>query len=229
MNTQNINRRIRLVMQLRNQGITDTRVLSAIEKVPRHEFVPAAVKDQAWDDIALPIACGQTISQPYIVAAMTQVLEVTDRDKVLEIGTGCGYQTAVLAHLCRRVYSIERHRPLRDEAEKRLESLKLRNVTTLAADGMLGWPAQAPFDKIIVTAAAREKPPQALIDQLKVGGLLVIPVGESGAQVLRRYKKESDDAYSVKDLMKVRFVPLLPDMAKSGEEDAEKKKGNRSI
>lgn len=218
MNAHNLNDRIRLIMKLRNMGITDTDVLSAMEKVPRDFFVPDAVKSQAWDDIALPIGQGQTISQPFVVASMTAALKLNDREKVLEIGTGCGYQTAVLAKLCRRVYSIERHKPLLEEAEKRFEELKIRNVTAIAGDGMKGWPTiggidQAPFDKIIVTAAAAKKPPAALLDQLVVGGIMVVPVDEGGKQVLRRYKKESDDTYAIKDLMDVRFVPLLPDVA----------------
>jgi protein-L-isoaspartate(D-aspartate) O-methyltransferase len=224
MNTQDINRRVRLVMDLRRKGITDAKVLGAMERVPRDAFVPAAVKDQAWEDMALPIGRGQTISQPYIVAAMTQALALSDRDKVLEIGTGCGYQSAVLAKLCRRVYTIERHEVLLERAEGMFEALRLRNITAIAGDGMKGWPKingmqQAPFDKIIVTAAAREKPPQALLDQLKVGGVMVIPVGPSGEQSLKLYKKESDEAYSVRDLMAVRFVPLLPDIAKDDEEN----------
>ncbi len=218
MNTQDINRRIRLVMDLRRKGIADAKVLGAIERVPRDEFVPREVRDQAWDDMALPIGRGQTISQPFVVASMTQALKLSDRDKVLEIGTGCGYQSAILAKLCRRVYTIERHKPLLERAEAKFEDLKLRNITAIAADGMKGWPRmngidQAPFDKIIVTAAAREKPPQALLDQLKIGGVMVIPVGGSGEQVLKLYKKESDEAYSTRDLMAVRFVPLLPDVA----------------
>ena len=209
-------------MDLRRKGVTDAAVLGAMERVPRDEFVPSAVKDQAWDDMALPIGRGQTISQPYVVASMTQALDLSDRDKVLEIGTGCGYQTAILAKLCRRVYTIERHRILLERAEVRFEALKLRNVTALAGDGMKGWPRihgidQAPFDKIIVTAAAREKPPQALLDQLKPAGVMIIPVGPSGDQMLRRYKKESEEAYSVSDLMPVRFVPLLPDIAADSE------------
>ncbi len=218
MNTQAINKRIRLIMDLRNKGITDTNVLSAIERVPRDEFVPAHSQDQAWEDMALPIGLGQTISQPFVVATMTQALKLSDRDKVLEIGTGCGYQAAVLARLCRRVYTIERHKHLSKDAEKRMEGLRIRNVTAIAADGMKGWPTisgidQAPFDKIIVTAAARSKPPQALLDQLKIGGLMIIPVGESGAQILKLYRKESEEAYSVRDVMPVRFVPLLPDVS----------------
>lgn len=219
MNTQNINKRIRLIMTLRNKGITDTAVLSAMEKIPRDLFVPEAVLDQAWDDLALPIGRGQTISQPFVVASMTQALKITDRDKVLEIGTGCGYQCAVLAKLCRRVYTIERHKPFVGDAEKRFSALRLNNVTAIAADGMKGWPKingidQAPFDKIIVTAAARERPPPALLDQLRDGGLMVIPIATEAGQVLRLYRKESGDAYSLKDLMPVRFVPLLPDVVK---------------
>jgi protein-L-isoaspartate(D-aspartate) O-methyltransferase len=217
MNPSDINDRIRLIMHLRTAGITDTNVLSAMEKVPRDKFVPEAVKHKAWEDMALPIGQGQTISQPLVVATMTAALQLSDRDKVLEIGTGCGYQTSILSKLCRRVYTIERHKPLLVEAEKRFEELKLRNITAIAADGMKGWPKigpgeQEPFDKIIVTAAARKKPPEELLNQLKVGGLMVIPVGEAGDQVLRRYKKESEDTFAVKDLMDVRFVPLLPDM-----------------
>ncbi len=205
-------------MDLRRKGITDAKVLGAMERVPRDAFVPREVRDQAWEDMALPIGRGQTISQPYVVAAMTAALKLSDRDKVLEIGTGCGYQSAILAHLCRRVYTIERHKPLLTRAESMFEELRLRNITALAADGMKGWPRmngidQAPFHKIIVTAAAREKPPQALLNQLKDGGMMIIPVGESGDQVLKLYRKESDEAYAVKDLLPVRFVPLLPDIA----------------
>ena len=222
MNTQDINRRIRLVMDLRNKGITDANVLGAMERIPRDEFVPAAVKDQAWDDMALPIGRGQTISQPLVVASMTQALKLSDRDKVLEIGTGCGYQSAILSKLCRRVYTIERHKPLLEGAEAMFETLKLRNITALAGDGMKGWPKingidQAPFDKIIVTAAAKEKPPQALLDQLREGGMMIIPIGPSGDQWLKLYTRESDEAYAVKDLMPVRFVPLLPDIAPDDE------------
>ena len=226
MNTQDMNKRIRLIMDLRKKGIKDTNVLAAIERVPREQFVPDAVRDQAWDDIALPIGCGQTISQPYVVARMTEALEISDRDKVLEIGTGCGYQCAVLAHLCRRVYSIERHKPLLEKAEKRLDQIKLRNYTAIVGDGMKGWPTingidQAPFDKIICTAAARREPPVALFKQVKVGGMMIIPVDDGqGTQTLKLYRKESDEAYAVKDLMPVRFVPLLPDIAARSESAA---------
>ncbi|MCF8496314.1 MAG: protein-L-isoaspartate(D-aspartate) O-methyltransferase [Alphaproteobacteria bacterium] len=216
--TQDANKRIRLVMHLRRMGIADSRVLGAMEKVPRDAFVGPELKHQAWEDTALPIGRGQTISQPYIVALMTQALELKGRETVLEIGTGCGYQTAILAHLCRRIYTIERHKPLLEDAEKRFEALRLRNITAIAGDGMKGWPRingiePEPFDRIIVTAAAREKPPQALKDQLKPGGLMVIPVGGSGEQVLKLYRKESEDTFAVRDLAPVRFVPLLPDLA----------------
>ncbi len=218
MNIQAANKRIRLIMELRTAGITDTAVLSAIERVPREEFVPMHSRDQAWENIALPIGLGQTISQPFVVAIMTQSLKITDRDKVLEIGTGCGYQAAVLSHLARRVYTIERHKALLRDAELRFTALRLRNITAIAADGMKGWPKingidQAPFDKIIVTAAARGNPPQALIDQIRIGGSMIIPVGEPGAQMLKLYRRESEDAYAVKDILPVRFVPLLPDVS----------------
>lgn len=218
MNIQAANKRIRLIMALRTQGITDTNVLSALERVPRDYFVPSYAIDQAWEDTALPIGLGQTISQPYVVAFMSQALEITDREKVLEIGTGCGYQAAVLSHLARRVYTIERFKDLSKTAEKRFEDLKIRNITPIAADGMKGWPSIAghnpePFDKIIVTAAAKGKPPQALIDQIKVGGKMIIPVGGVGEQVLKLYTRESEEAYSVRDMLSVRFVPLLPQVS----------------
>lgn len=207
-------RKIRLIMHLRNMGISDTRVLSAIEKVPRERFVPPEFADHAYEDRALPIGRGQTISQPYVVALMTQALEIGERDKVLEIGTGSGYQTCILAHLCRRVYTIERHRPLLPQACGIFRELNLHNITEMAGDGMKGWPAQAPFDRMIVTAAAMREPPQALMEQLKVGGIMIVPVAiDNVDQVLRRYCKESEDTWSVSDILPVRFVPLLPDVA----------------
>ncbi len=212
------NRKIRLVMSLRKSGIQDTDVLSAIERVPREHFIPDALSDQAYEDIAVPIGLGQTISQPFVVAKMTEALELSDLHKVLEIGTGTGYQACVLSKICRRVYTIERHRPLHEIAEANFKTLGLRNITTLCGDGMRGWPKihnieQAPFDRVIVTAAAREKPPTKLIEQLSVGGIMVAPVGRAGEQMLKRYKKESEDTWSVSDIMPVRFVPLLPDIA----------------
>lgn len=206
--------KIRLIMTLRQQGITDTDVLSAMEKVPRELFVTEQFLDQAYENTALPIGSGQTISQPLVVALMTQELELTDRDKVLEVGTGSGYQAAVLSHLCRRVYTIERHRDLLEKAKKKFEQLNLRNITEMVGDGMKGWRAQAPFDKIIVTAGAVEKAPEALKDQLKIGGIMVIPVGDDpNSQMLKKYTKQDDDLFSVIDLLPVRFVPLLPNVA----------------
>ncbi len=213
-------RKKQLIDHLRaNSGITDERVLAAMESIPRERFVLKASELEAWEDIALPIEEGQTISQPTVVATMTQALELTDRHKVLEIGTGSGYQACILSKLCRRVYTIERHKPLLDSAEVMFKELKLANVTTICADGMRGWPRihgidQHPFDRVIVTCAAREAPPPALIEQLCIGGIMVIPIGPPGEQMLKRYKKESDESYSYRDIMPVRFVPLLPDVAK---------------
>ncbi len=210
-------RKIRLIMSLRNSGITNTDVLSAMERVPRELFVPAAMQDQAYEDIALPIGLGQTISQPLVVATMTQALEISDRDKILEIGTGCGYQAAILAKLCRRVYTIERHKPLFELAQKHFDALKTRNLTAICGDGMRGWPEQAPFDKIICTAAAFKQPPDAFFEQLKTGGIMIVPVGDEIMQTLRKYKKEAEDTWSSVDLLPVRFVPLLPDVARNSE------------
>jgi protein-L-isoaspartate(D-aspartate) O-methyltransferase len=202
-------RKIRLIMALRRSGITDTAVLAAIERIPREAFLPEAFHDQAYEDKALPIGQGQTISQPQIVALMTQALEVTNRHKVLEIGTGSGYQTAVLARLARRVYTIERHRALLQEAEQRLAGLQVHNVTAVAGDGMKGWPAQAPFDRIIVTAAAAEMP-ETLLGQLAVGGIMVLPIGpERGDQELIKIRR-TETGFETEKLCDVRFVPLLP-------------------
>jgi protein-L-isoaspartate(D-aspartate) O-methyltransferase len=199
---------LRLLMELRGLGIIDPRTLGAIERVPRDAFVPAAFRDQAWENVALPIGHAQTISQPLVVALMTQALEVGDRHKVLEIGTGSGYQTAVLAKLCRRVFTMERHRGLLKEAEKRFAELKLHNITTRFGDGTKGWPEQAPFDRIIVTAAAPALP-EILRDSLAVGGILVAPVGgERRDQQLVRVSRRDGD-FITEDLGPVRFVPLV--------------------
>ena len=206
---------LRLLMELRGLGITDARALGAIERVPRDAFVPAAFRDQAWENVALPIGQAQTISQPLVVALMTQALEVGDRHKVLEIGTGSGYQAAVLSKLCRRVFTMERHRGLLKDAEKRFAELKLHNVTTRFGDGSKGWPEQLPFDRIIVTAAAPTVP-QLLIDSLGEGGILVAPVGEERRdQQLLRIRRNG--GIVTEDLGPVRFVPLvagLPRVAK---------------
>ena len=202
-------RKIRLIMLLRRSGINDTAVLAAVERIPREDFVPESFHDQSYEDKALPIGQGQTISQPQIVALMTQALELTPRHKVLEIGTGSGYQAAVLARLSRRVYTIERHRPLLQEAEQRFAKLRINNITSIAGDGMKGWPAQAPFDRIIVTAAAAE-PPETLLGQLAIGGIMVLPLGpERGDQELFKVRR-TEEGIETEKLCDVRFVPLLP-------------------
>lgn len=203
---------IRLIMALRRQGIADARVLSAIERVPRELFVPEAFADQAYEDMALPIECGQTISQPLVVAYMTQALELGERMRVLEVGTGSGYQAAVLAHLCRRVYTIERYRTLMREAEERFRKLGLTNITTRVADGVRGWPEQAPFDRIILTAAA-ETLPQPLIEQLKPDGVMVLPLGGPKEQSLMRVRLTAK-GLRMEELLPVRFVPLIESVAK---------------
>ncbi len=208
MNTER--RKIRLIMDLRQLGVSDATVLSAIERVPREQFVPAQFQDQAYDNIALPIGEGQTISQPLIVGLMTQALEVGERMRVLEIGTGSGYQAAVLSQLCRRVYTIERHRSLLKETTQRLARLGIHNVTAIVGDGARGWPEQAPFERIIVTAAAKVAPP-ALEDQLAVGGIMVIPIGKrSWSQKIVRLRR-SEEGFETEKLWPVRFVPLIRD------------------
>ena len=199
---------LHLLMELRGLGVSDARVLGALERVPREIFVPATFKDQAYENVALPIGHGQTISQPLVVALMTEALEVGERHKVLEIGTGSGYQTAVLARLCRRIFSIERHRALLKEAEKRFAELRLHNVTSRFGDGTKGWPEQAPFDRIIVTAAAPELPGK-LLGSLAEGGVLVAPVGEERRdQRLIRIRRK-DGTSVTEELGPVRFVPLV--------------------
>ncbi|WP_291842912.1 protein-L-isoaspartate(D-aspartate) O-methyltransferase [Maricaulis sp.] len=206
-------RMIQLVMSLRGGGVTDAKVMGALERTPRHLFVPQRFGDQAYDDRALPIDCGQTISQPLIVALMTQALKLDDRCKVLEIGTGSGYQAAVLARLARRVYSVERYRTLSREAEARFEGLRLTNIVTRIGDGTLGWPEQAPFDRIILTASAPTRP-DAILAQLKEGGIAVAPVDRETRQVLVRYVRDGD-TISETDLMDVRFVPLVKGEARA--------------
>ncbi len=203
---------IRLLMELRRLGVTDAAVLGAIERVPREKFVLPQFLDQAYENIALPIGEGQTISQPIVVGMMTQALELNDRCKVLEVGTGSGYQTAVLAPLCRRIYSIERHKILLKETEKRFRELRLTNVTAIAGDGSRGWPEQAPFDRIMVTCAGKTLP-EILIAQLAVGGVMIVPVGSrsSDQEVLR--VRRTAEGYSTESLFPVRFVPLVSDSA----------------
>lgn len=195
-----------LLRQLIDQGIRDERVLAAIANVPREAFVDEAFAHQAWENMALPIGFGQTISQPYIVARMTEQLLVNNPEKVLEIGTGSGYQTAVLAQLVKHVFSVERIKSLQYQARRRLQRLDLHNVSTRHGDGWGGWPTKAPFDAIIVTAAARIVP-DALIHQLKNGGRLIIPVGENSQELLLIEKQGHRVTSEVLEM--VRFVPLV--------------------
>ena len=203
-----LQKKLRLLMELRRAGIGDARVLGAIEKTPREKFVPPAFEDQAYENWALPIGQGQTVSQPYVVALMTEKLELGDRHNALEIGTGSGYQTAVLSRLCRRVFSVERHRQLLRDAERRFAELRLRNIVCRFGDGTKGWPEQVPYDRVLLTAAAAEVP-ATLIDGLAPGGVLVAPVGEDHRdQQLVRIRRH-DHGFSTEDLGLVRFVPLV--------------------
>ncbi|MBA98113.1 MAG: protein-L-isoaspartate(D-aspartate) O-methyltransferase [Sulfitobacter sp.] len=214
-NITNAERKMQFLYALRSKGVTETRVLNAMEQIDRGPFIRGLFASRAYEDMPLPIACGQTISQPSVVALMTQALEVTPRDKVLEVGTGSGYQAAILSKLARRVYTIDRHRRLVQEARQIFEDLALTNITAIIADGSFGLPEQAPFDRIIVTAAA-EDPPGPLLAQLKVGGIMVVPVGQSDAvqHLIRVRKTESGLEYD--ELRKVRFVPLLEGLGKDG-------------
>lgn len=207
--------KIKLVMDLRARGIRDTRVMEAIETTPRELFVEDAFVDQAYKDQSLPISCGQTISQPYIVAFMTEQLGLNDRSMVLEIGTGSGYQAAILSKLCRRVFTIERYLTLSRQAQSRFEKLRLRNITTLVGDGYRGWPQQAPFAHIIVTAAAPEVP-EKLVEQLGEGGVMIIPIGEQfGHQILTRVEKTLKGITQT-PLLDVRFVPMVEGVVREG-------------
>ncbi|WP_380183868.1 protein-L-isoaspartate(D-aspartate) O-methyltransferase [Kalamiella sp. sgz302252] len=202
-----VNRRIEtLLMQLRQQGITDEALLKAIEAVPRERFVDEAFEHQAWENTALPIGSGQTISQPYIVAKMTSLLALKPDSRVLEIGTGSGYQTAILAHLVEHVCSVERIKGLQWQAKRRLKQLDLHNVSTRHGDGWQGWPARGPFDAIIVTAAPPEIPVE-LMNQLDEGGVMVLPVGEEQQQLKRITRKSGE--FLVETIEPVRFVPLV--------------------
>lgn len=201
-------RKMRFLFALRSRGVTDARVLSAMERIDRGDFVRGLFAGRAYDDMPLPIACGQTISQPSVVGLMTQALEVSPRDKVLEVGTGSGYQAAILSLLARRVYTVDRHRRLVREAEEVFTRLGLVNITARTADGSFGLPEQAPFDRILVTAAA-EDPPGPLLAQLRIGGIMVLPVGQSDTvQSLIRVRR-SDSGFDYEELRAVRFVPLV--------------------
>jgi protein-L-isoaspartate(D-aspartate) O-methyltransferase len=201
-------RKIRLIMELRRAGIADTEVLSAIERTPREAFTPESFRHQAYENMAIPIGQGQTLSQPQVVALMTQALRASRRTKVLEVGTGSGYQAAVLSRLCRRVYTIERFKELLRSAEARFAQLRLHNITTRHGDGWKGWREQAPFDRIMVTAAAADIP-GVLVDQLTEGGYLVLPVGRTSRdQALLRLTRTAD-GFTEEHLCDVRFVPLV--------------------
>jgi protein-L-isoaspartate(D-aspartate) O-methyltransferase len=205
--------RARLILSLRSQGVSDPAVLNALEQTPRDLFTPKLFQERAWEDSALPIACGQTISQPFIVGLMTQALTIEPRTRVLEIGTGSGYQTAVLSRLARLVYTIERYRTLMGEAEARFKALQLGNIITKFADGGEGWAEQAPFDRILVTAAAPAEP-KTLLAQLKPSGILVAPIGRGPIQTLKRYLGDGQGGFREEVLCDVRFVPLLDGVAR---------------
>ena len=197
----------KLLMALRAQAIMQSDILAAIETLPRELFIPESLHNHAYENASLPIGYKQTISQPYIVALMTQSLELKKTHRVLEIGTGSGYQAAILSRLCRRVYTLERLRPLLVTAEKRLKELQISNITYRHADGAKGWPEAAPFDRIIITCQVTEIPP-ILLEQLKIEGILIAPVGPSGKEELVRVKRESD-GFNYETLMPVRFVPMV--------------------
>ncbi|MFU8864900.1 MAG: protein-L-isoaspartate(D-aspartate) O-methyltransferase [Rhodobacterales bacterium] len=201
-------RKMQFLYTLRSKGVTDSRVLTAMEKIDRGPFIRGLFANRAYEDMPLPIACGQTISQPSIVGLMTQALAVSSRDTVLEVGTGSGYQAAILSQLARRVYTVDRHRRLVREARQIFETLQLSNVTAFTADGSFGLPDQAPFDRILVTAAA-EDPPGPLLAQLKIGGIMVLPVGQSDTvqSLIRVTRHETGFEYD--ELRPVRFVPLV--------------------
>ena len=204
---------MQFLFNLRSQGMTDTRVLNAMEKVDRGQYIRGTFSDRAYEDTPLPIACGQTISQPSIVALMTAALDVQPRDKVLEIGTGSGYQAAILSHLARRVYTVDRHRKLVRAARAIFEAENIANITAFTADGSWGLEQLAPFDRIILTAAS-EDPPSPLLAQLRIGGIMVLPVGQSDTvQTLVKVLK-TEIGFDYNELRPVRFVPLLEGLGK---------------
>ncbi|MDE0783509.1 MAG: protein-L-isoaspartate(D-aspartate) O-methyltransferase [Planktomarina sp.] len=206
-------RKMQFLFNLRSQGMTDTRVLNAMEKVDRGQYIRGTFSARAYEDTPLPIACGQTISQPSIVALMTEALDVQPRDKVLEIGTGSGYQAAILSHLARRVYTVDRHRKLVRAARAIFEAENIANITAFTADGSRGLEQLAPFDRIILTAAS-EDPPGPLLAQLRIGGIMVLPVGQSDTvQTLVKVLK-TESGFDYNELRPVRFVPLLEGLGK---------------
>ena len=205
---KNDEKKMQFILSVRSKGVVDDNVLKAIESLNREHFLKGVFAQRAYEDTPLPIECGQTISKPSVVGIMTQALKVTTRDKILEIGTGSGYQTAILSKLARRVYSVERFKPLYDEAKHIFEKLNLNNITPIWGDGSQGIVEQQPFDRIIVTAAA-EDPPPMLLNQLKVGGIMIIPVGQSD-EIQKLIKVERTETnFKYEDLCDVRFVPLL--------------------
>ena len=205
--------KMQFLFSLRKAGIVDKQVLGAMERVDRKDFVNSVFSEKAYDNTPLPIACGQTISQPTVVGLMTQALQIRSRDKVLEVGTGSGYQAAILSLLARRVYTVERHSLLVHNATKVFQKLDISNITTILADGGYGLEQQAPFDRIIVTAAS-DDPPSSLLSQLKIDGIMIIPVGQSdNMQNLIKITK-TDEGYDYQDLQPVRFVPLVAGIEK---------------
>ena len=205
---KNDEKKMQFILSVRSKGVVDDNVLKAIESLNREHFLKGVFAQRAYEDTPLPIECGQTISKPSVVGIMTQALKVTTRDKILEIGTGSGYQTAILSKLARRVYSVERFKPLYDEARLIFNKLNLNNITPIWGDGSQGIVEQQPFDRIIVTAAA-EDPPPILLNQLKVGGIMIIPVGQSD-EIQKLIKVERTETnFKYEDLCDVRFVPLL--------------------
>lgn len=212
---ENAELKMQFLYALRSRGVTNAAVLTAMEQIDRAPFIRGYFAERAYEDMPLPIACGQTISQPSVVGLMTQALEITPRDTVLEVGTGSGYQAAILSQLARRVYTVDRHPRLVREAREVFDQLGLTNVTAFTADGSFGLPDQAPFDRILVTAAA-EDPPGPLLAQLKVGGIMVLPVGQSDAvQHLIRVRR-TPEGLDYDELRPVRFVPLVEGVARDG-------------
>ena len=204
---------MQFLFAIRSRGVTDKRVLTAMEKVDRGLFVKGLFAGRAYEDMPLPIDCGQTISQPSIVGMMTQALQVTSRDTVLEIGTGSGYQSVILSQLARRVYTVERYKRLVTKSKQIFEFLKKTNIISIYADGSRGLPDQAPFDKIILTAAA-EDPPGPLLSQLKIGGVMVLPVGQSDSVQSLIKVRRTQSGYDYEDIREVRFVPLVEGLGK---------------
>ncbi len=206
--------KMQFLFSLRSSGVTNKRVLTAMEIIDRRSYVSDTFADNAYEDTPLPIGCGQTISQPSIVAIMTEALDVQPRDKVLEIGTGSGYQAAILSQLARRIYTVDRHSILVQAARNVFKEQDIPNITTFTADGSRGLPDQAPFDRIIVTAAS-EDPPSTLLDQLRLGGIMVLPVGQSDSMQRLVKIKKTENGLEYHELRSVRFVPLLEGLGKA--------------